>query len=191
MRKLIVSMNLSLDGYLSGLQGDLDWHFEIWNERMSEKMLQQLQETDTIILGRLTYEVMAKYWTVHPLGDHFPRQDLAIADKMNEHSKFVFSKTFKHSLWNPSIFATGDPAEEIRLLKGKKGKDMILFGSASLVSALILSNMVDEYHLWIHPVILGRGNPIFHDIRNQIKLKLKDSVTFDSGVVANYYAKES
>ena len=71
MRKLIVSMNLSLDGYLSGPWGDLDWHFEIWDERMGEKILKLLQETDTIILGRLTYQAMAKYWTVKPFENHF------------------------------------------------------------------------------------------------------------------------
>ncbi|HEX3767650.1 MAG TPA: dihydrofolate reductase family protein, partial [Puia sp.] len=66
MRKLIVSMNLSLDGYLSGPGGELDWHFEIWNESMGDKILERLEKTDTIILGRVTYEAMAKYWTVKP-----------------------------------------------------------------------------------------------------------------------------
>jgi dihydrofolate reductase len=189
MRKLIVSMNLSLDGYLSGPLGDLDWHFEIWNEQMGEKMLEQLQETDTIILGRLTYQAMAKYWTAKHMDDRFARQDLALADKMNQHIKIIFSKTIKQSVWHHSIFDTSDPTEKIKLLKRKKGKDMILFGSASLASALIQSGIVDEYHLWIHPIILGRGTPIFHDLRNQIKLKLKDSVVFDSGVVTNYYSQ--
>ena len=125
MRKLIVSMNLSLDGYLSGACGELDWHFEIWNDQMGDKILERLEETDTIILGRVTYEVMAKYWTVKPLEDHFPRQDLAIADKMNHHTKVVFSKTLKKSIWHGSVFATGDPKEEIKKLKKQEGKDMI------------------------------------------------------------------
>jgi dihydrofolate reductase len=187
MRKLIVSMNLSLDGYLSGPGGELDWHFNIWNEEMGQKILELLEKTDTIILGRLTYEVMAKYWTVKPLEQNFPRQDLAIADKMNHYSKVVFSKTKKESLWNHSTFVTGIPQEEINLLKRQKGKDMILYGSGSLVSTLIRSGIVDEYHLWIHPVILGSGNPIFKDMQKPMKLILKESVRFESGVVANYY----
>jgi dihydrofolate reductase len=189
MRKLIVSMNLSLDGYLSGPCGELDWHFEIWNDQMGDKILERLKETDTIILGRVTYEVMAKYWTVKPLEDHFPRQDLAIADKMNQHTKVVFSKTLKKSIWHDSVFATGDPKEEIKKLKKQEGKDMILFGSARLASTFIVSGMVDEYHLWIHPVILGGGKPIFNDLQKQMKLKLKDSVSFESGVVANFYSR--
>jgi dihydrofolate reductase len=189
MRKLIVSMNLSLDGYLSGPGGELDWHFEIWNDRMSDKILERLEETDTIILGRVTYEAMAKYWTVKPLEQYFPRQDLAIADKMNQHTKVVFSKTLKKSIWNRSVFATGDPKEEIKRLKEQKGKDMILFGSARLASTFILSGIVDEYHLWIHPVILGSGKPIFIHQQKLMKLKLKDSQSFESGVVANYYSR--
>jgi dihydrofolate reductase len=189
MRKLIVSMNLSLDGYLSGPNGELDWHFEIWNDRMGDKILEQLEETDTIILGRVTYEIMAKYWTVKPLEDQFPRQDLAIADKMNQHIKVVFSKTLKKSIWHRSVFATGDPREEIKRLKEREGKDMILFGSASLASTFILSGIVDEYHLWIHPVILGRGKPIFNRLQKRMNLKLKDSVTFECGVVTNYYCQ--
>jgi len=188
MRKLIVSMNLSLDGFLSGPFGELDWHFEIWNDSMGDKILERLEETDTIILGRVTYETIAKYWTVKPMEDHFPRQDLAIADKMNQHTKVVFSKTMKKSIWHRSVFANGDPKEEIKRLKEQEGKDMILFGSARLASMFILSGIVDEYHLWIHPVILGRGKPIFNDLQKRMNLKLKDSVSFESGVVANYYS---
>jgi dihydrofolate reductase len=182
-------MNLSLDGYLSGPGGELDWHFEIWNERMGDKILERLEETDTIILGRVTYEAMAKYWTVKPMEDHFPRQDLAIADKMNQHTKVVFSRTLKKSIWYRSVFATGDPIEEIKRLKEQEGKDMILFGSARLASLFILSGIVDAYHLWIHPVILGKGKLLFNHLQQQTNLKLNDSVIFESGVVANYYSQ--
>ena len=182
-------MNLSLDGYLSGPFGELDWHFEIWNDSMGDKMLERLEKTDTIILGRVTYEAMAKYWTAKPLEDHFPRQDLAIADKMNQHTKVVFSKTIQKSIWHHSVFATGDPNEEIKRLKQQEGKDMILFGSARLASTFILSGIVDDYHLWIHPVILGTGKPFFNHLQKMINLKLKDSVSFESGVVANYYSQ--
>jgi len=182
-------MNLSLDGYLSGPGGELDWHFEIWNEKMGDKILERLEQTDTIILGRITYEAMAKYWTVKPMEDHFPRQDLAIADKMNQHTKVVFSKTLRKSIWHHSVFTTGDPKEEIKRLKELEGKDMILFGSARLASVLIMSGIVDEYHLWIHPVILGSGIPLFKHLQLRMNLKLKDSVGFESGVIANYYTR--
>jgi dihydrofolate reductase len=191
MRKLIVSMNMSLDGFLSGPHGELDWHFEIWNDCMGDKILEVLEKTDTIILGRLTYEGMANYWTVKPLEAHFPRQDLALADKMNRHTKVVFSKTLCKSIWHRTLFVSGDPKQEIELLKTQKGKDMILFGSASLASTLIRSGLVDEYHLWIHPVILGNGKPVFNHLQKKMNLTLKDSVSFESGVVANFYCQRS
>jgi dihydrofolate reductase len=182
-------MNLSLDGYLSGPCGELDWHFEIWNEKMRDELLERMTETDTIILGRVTYEVMAKYWTVKPLENQFPRQDLAMADIMNQHTKVVFSKKIQKSIWHRSVFATGDSNEEITRLKRQEGKDMILFGSASLASTFILSGVVDEYLLWIHPVILGSGKPLFNHPQKKMNLKLRDSMSFESGVVANYYGQ--
>jgi dihydrofolate reductase len=107
---------------------------------------------------------------------------------MNQHTKAVFSKTIKKSIWHRSVFATGDPNEEIKRLKEQEGKDMILFGSARLASTFILSRMVDEYYLWIHPVILGSGRPMFNPDK-QMNLKLKNSQSFESGVVANYYSR--
>ena len=188
MRKLIVSMNLSLDGNMSGPQGGLDWHFETWNEQMGEKLLDQLQKADTILLGRITYEAMAKYWSSKPMESNFPRQDLAIADKMNRHTKIVFSKTGLTPIWENTVLAVRDPADEIRMLKHQRGKDLILYGSGVLASALIQSNLVDEYQLWIHPVILGKGTPLFHQLNTRLNLKLRDTLLFDSGVIVISYA---
>ena len=180
-------MNLSLDGFMSGAHGELDWHFETWNDEMGEQLLGQLEKADTLLLGRFTYEAMAKYWTVKPLTQNFPRQDLAIADKMSRHIKLVFSKTRTDSIWNNSRFAVRNPAEEIKRLKRLNGKDIILFGSSSLVSALIHSNQVDEYQLWIHPVILGSGTPLFRNLKYPLNLYLSGSVIFESGVMMLNY----
>ena len=180
-------MNISLDGYLSGPKGELDWHFETWNEEMSKKLLEQLEKTDTILLGRFTYEAMAKYWSVKPLEQNFPRQDLAIADRMNRHTKVVFSKTRTDSICNNSIFAINNPEKEIMRLKHQKGKNIILYGSGSLVTTLIQYSLVDKYQLWIHPIILGRGKPLFKNLKTGLRLKLTDSVIFESGVIVFCY----
>ena len=92
-------------------------------------------------------------------------------------------------MWHNTVFASGDPIKEIKWLKEKEGKNMILIGSARLANTLILSGIVDEYQLWIHPVILGNGKPIFYELQERMNLKLKDSVSFESGVVANSYSK--
>ena len=85
-------MNLSLDGFLSGARHELDWHVESWSEDMGEKLLELLHDTDTLVLGRVTYEAMERYWTIRPLERDFPSQDQAIADQMNRHEKIVFTR---------------------------------------------------------------------------------------------------
>jgi len=180
-------MNLSLDGNMSGPGGGLDWHFETWTEEMGTILLEQLQNADTILLGRKTYEAMAKYWSSQPLESNFPRQDLAIADKMNRHTKVVFSKTGMTSIWENTVFAVRDPVDEILVLKNQVGKDIILYGSGILASALIQSTLVDEYQLWIHPVILGKGCPLFNNLNTRLNLKLRDALFFDSGVMVIRY----
>ena len=107
---------------------------------------------------------------------------------MNQHTKIVFSSTMKKSIWQGSVFVSGDPNEQIKRLKEQKGKDMILFGSARLASMFNIPGIVDEYHLWIHPVILGGGKPFFGHVQQPVNLVLKESVHFESGVVANYYS---
>ncbi len=187
MRKLIISMNLSLDGYLSGPRGELDWHFESWNEEMSEKLLAHLDKADTILLGKKSYEAMANYWPVKPRDPDFPRQDLAIADRMNGHIKIVFTRCEANPVWNNSFFTSGVPEKEITRLKQLKGKNIILYGSGSLASDIIRTCLVDEYLLWIHPVILGSGRLLFNELTCRVNLQLQSSITFKSGVAAFCY----
>jgi dihydrofolate reductase len=187
MRKLVVSMNLSLDGYMSGPNAELDWHFESWNDEMGEKLLEQLERADTILLGRFTYEAMAGYWSRKPLDQDFPRQDLAIADRMNHHVKIVFSKSHGTVLWNNAAFATRSLEDEIRHLKHREGKNILLFGSGKLMYSCLQRDLIDEFQLWIHPVILGAGRPLFSNLDQRVNLKLKDSTLFNSGVIAIDY----
>jgi dihydrofolate reductase len=190
MRKLIVSMNLSLDGYLSGPHCELDWHFEKWNDAMGDQLLELLEKADSILLGRITYEAMARYWSEKPLQQDFPRKDLAIAERMESHAKIVFSKTTNRSRWSNTRFISADIKHEIQSLKQKKGKDILLFGSSTLVSTCIRYRLVDEYRLWIHPVILGKGKPLFTTREDRIGMKLKGSILFESGVYLFSYEPE-
>jgi dihydrofolate reductase len=187
MRKLIVSMNLSLEGYMSDSQGGLDWHFEKWNEDMGEKLLELMERTDTILLGSITYDAMARYWSVIPHLENFPRQDLAIADRMERHRKFVFSKTARTAFWNNTLFTAAGVEKEITKLKQNKGKDIVLFGSGAVVSACIKFRLADEYWLWVHPVLLGNGKPLFENLDERIRLTMKGSFLFESGVYLLIY----
>ena len=180
-------MNLSLDGFMSGPKGELDWHFESWNEEMGEKLLDLLERADTILLGRITFEAMAEYWSFRPLEQHFPRQDLAIADKMNSLRKIVFSENGTTVRWRNTRISGLPLEDEIRQIRGLDGKNILLFGSGKLVSACIGSGLVDEYQLWIHPVILGLGTPMFSNLGTVMNFQLSGTEIFKSGVILLIY----
>lgn len=187
MRKVIVSMNVTLDGYMAGRNCELDWHFNYWNEEMAEHACHQLSKIDTILLGRVTYQAMAQYWMTQSFNLSFPREHIAFADMMNSHLKIVFSKTMESARWNNSRLVKKNLRTEIAKLKQQKGKDMIIYGSGSLVSSLMQSGLIDEYELWVHPVLLGKGKSLFKGLHHTHTLKLLRTRAFDSGVIILYY----
>ncbi|MGB8193580.1 MAG: dihydrofolate reductase family protein [Chitinophagaceae bacterium] len=189
MRKVIVSMNITLDGFMAGPNCELDWHFNYWNEEMAEYASYQLSHADTILLGRVTYNAMAKYWTAVTMSAVAPRQDLAFAGMMNNYHKIVFSKTMEKAEWNNSRLVKNNISKEIMQLKRQPGKDMIIYGSGSVVSTLMRSDLVDEYVLWIHPVVLGKGKNLFKSQHDMHALRLIEVKSFSSGVIILSYEK--
>jgi dihydrofolate reductase len=191
MKKVIVSMNITLDGYVSGPDAELDWHFDRWDPDIAQVLSKELSKVDTILLGRITYEAMAKYWPTRAMDFLCPRDDIAYAVMMNRHHKAVYSKTLNKTTWNNSTLIKGDIKKEITSLKRPQNgqdKDIITYGSGTLVTALIRLNLVDEFQLWIHPVILGKGKPLFRELNYTNNLRLLSTKTFDSGVVFAHYA---
>ncbi len=191
MRKLIVSMNVTLDGYLSGPDCELDWHFNYWNSEMEDELFTQLAKADTILLGRVTYDAMSKYWP-SKLADPLCRgEGFAFANMMNSYTKIVFSKTITSAEWNNSMLVTGNLHDEISTLKEMPGKNIIVYGSGKLTDALIKSGLVDEYQLWMHPVILGNGNRLFkpdvNKTENRLNFTLVNTERFTSGVILLHY----
>jgi dihydrofolate reductase len=191
MRKLIVSMNVTLDGYLSGPDCELDWHFKYWNSEMEDELCTQLAKADTILLGRITYEAMAKYWP-SKLADPLCRgEGFAFANMMNSYAKIVFSKKITSAEWNNSKLLTGNLGDEISKLKNKPGKNIIVYGSGQLTNALIKAGMVDEYQLWLHPVILGKGKLLFKPFTERkdgrLNFILLSTERFTSGVILLHY----
>src|SRR5688572_2547821 len=117
MRKIIVSMNVTLDGFMAGPNCELDWHFQNWSADMAESACIQLSQADTIILGRVTYTAMARYWPTKLLDLTFAREDIDFAEMMNNYTKIVFSKTLQSLSWSNSKLASGDLEDEIGKLK--------------------------------------------------------------------------
>ena len=187
MRKLIVSMNVTADGFMSGPDCELDWHFKSWTGEMGDALCSELAKADTILLGRVTYSAMAKYWPSKVADPSCRGEDFAFANMMNSYTKIVFSKTITSPVWNNSKLANGNPENEINLLKKKPGKDIIIYGSGRLVSSLINSGLVDEYQLWLHPVALGKGKPLFKNLHSRVYMQMVNVKTFSSGVVVLYY----
>lgn len=186
-RKLIVSMNLTLDGFMSGPNGELDWHFENWTTEMAEFLGDQLLNADTILLGRITYEAMAAYWSLKAEDYSAPVEDRAFAEMMNRYVKIVFSGTLTILPWQNTIRMEGDLKDKVTKLKQQQGKNIMVYGSTQLVNALITLNLVDEFQLWMYPIVLSHGKPLFKDVKQYQNLKLLEAKTFRSGVVTLFY----
>jgi dihydrofolate reductase len=181
MRKIIVSNLVSLDGFFEGPNREIDWF--VVEEEFFEYAKELLRSVDTILFGRITYEGMASYWPTLAAADNDP----TITHKMNNLSKVIFSKTLSEVEWNNSKLVKGNIAEEIRKMKEEPGKDMVIFGSGSIVSALTRLGLIDEYRIIVNPVILGKGNPLFKGLQDKLNLELLKTQKLKSGVVIFYY----
>jgi dihydrofolate reductase len=180
-------MNVTLDGYMSGPNCELDWHFKSWTKEMGDALCSQLSRADTILLGRITYSAMSGYWPSKVSDASLRGEDYAFANMMNSYAKIVFSTMPVLPKWNNSKFINGDLEHKISALKKRKGGDIIVYGSGKLVAALMRFNLVDEYHLWMHPVVLGRGKPFCNTLNERLHMKLVESKTFPSGVILLQY----
>ena len=179
MRKLFVSNLMSLDGFFEGPNHEFNWFTP--DEEFFDYAKDMLRSVDTILFGRATYQHMAAYWP--------SAEPDEIADKMNNLPKLVVSRTLKKVEWNNSALIPGDFAREISQLKEKPGKDIVILGSAMLASDLLQQGLIDEYRVILAPLLLGRGNPLFRDIRQKFALKLGRTKLLRSGVIVLYYQK--
>lgn len=187
MRKLVVSMNLSLDGFLSSPSGGLEWHTRYWCDDIGEAMGRQLAEADTILLGRRTYDAMAAYW--QGIACCGARGDLPFADMIYHHTKILVSRHRKEGGWHNSLVWNGTIGSKLRQWKQRGARDIVLYGSASLMSSLLSDDLIDEYRLWIHPVVLGKGRSMFKAQKHMLKFALVEAQSFSSGVVLLTYKR--
>ena len=140
-----------------------------------------LDHVDAILMGRVTYELMAAYWP--SAGEDDP----VIAARMNSLPKIVFSRTLDKAEWNNTRLIKEDIAEEVAELKRQPGKDLVLFGSATVLNTLMRLELIDEYRLIVNPVVLGQGKPLFQDVGARLELQLMKTRVLDSGNVILYY----
>ena len=192
MRKLKLQVQVSVDGFVAGPKGELDWMvLGEWDSDLEAYVYAFTDSSDTILLGRKMTEGFVNYWT--DIVDNQPDSpEFTFAKKMVDKPKVIFTKTLEESSWANTILAKGNLADEIDRLKNQEGSDMIVYGGASFVSSLIEAGLIDEYHLFVNPVALGRGMTIFGDLKEMLNLTLVKSQAFASGeVVLCYQPKAS
>jgi dihydrofolate reductase len=181
MRKIIVQEMITVDGFFAGPNGEIDWHHV--DSEFNEYAIEFLDTVDTLMFGRVTYDLMAGYWPT-PEG---LKDDPIIAGKMNSLAKIIFSKTMDNASWNNSKIVSEIDAVEIEKIKQGPGKDIAIYGSGKIVSALTELGLIDEYRFIINPVILGKGKTLFADLKNKPGLKLLETKEFKSGNVSLSY----
>jgi dihydrofolate reductase len=185
LRKLKLQVQMSVDGYIAGPNGEMDWLVWNWDDKLKGYVNELTEFVDTILLGRKMTEGFVSHWS-----DVMTKPDdlgYAFAKKMIETPKVVFTKTLNKSEWVNTDIATGDLTDEINKLKRQNGKDIIVYGGASFDSSLIKAGLIDEFHLFVNPAAIGNGMTIFKDLNGMQKFTLVKSIAFDCGIVLLHY----
>jgi dihydrofolate reductase len=187
VRKVIVSEFITLDGVMQspGYPGEDPsggfqaggWQQEYFDDALGQAVMSGLSASGGLLLGRRTYEIFAAFWPTAPTDDQ-------IAPTMNELLKYVASTTLKEPLpWANSQLLRGDVAEAVSMLKDQDGGDLLVIGSGELVQTLMERDLVDQFDLMIHPLVVGRGKRLFGDGKRKTSLSLVDSMTTTTGVI--------
>ncbi|HET6779093.1 MAG TPA: dihydrofolate reductase family protein [Gemmatimonadales bacterium] len=198
MRRILMFNHVTLDGYFAGADGNLTWI--VPDEGIDRDAVQRMPSIDTILLGRRTYQLFEAFWP-HAVDDSATASDphdssrrsptlRSMAVWINETTKLVFSRSLKKVTWkNSRIIREIDP-RAIEVMKGERGKDMIVFGSGSVVSELTRHRLIDEYQFVLNPVLLGSGKPMMESVSKRVKLDLIEAKEFSSGNLVLRYAAE-
>ena len=196
-RRVIVAEFVTLDGFIVGPDEDMSWVIDGFDPRMQEDIAQVMGGSyDLFVFGRVTYGIFADYWphavpyedgdSLDPAGG---KEDPRIIRALNEEAKLVFSTTLGQPDWPGTRVVGGGVEDEIRRLKAEPGSAMLVQGSASVVRALARADLVDEYRLYLHPVLLGAGMPLFGGGHGRQDLDLVRTVHYANGVIATTYQR--
>ena len=189
MRKLIVSTFLTLDGVMQAPGGPEEdesggfahggWSVNYWDEQMGQVMGEAMSTPFDLLLGRKTYDIFAAYWPNAP--------EEADAKPLNDATKYVVSRGRPTLEWTESVLIEGGAAEGISALKQEDGPELQVHGSGNLIQTLLCHNLVDQYNLWVFPLVIGSGKRLFSDGTVPSALKLVDSKVSTTGVVMGTY----
>lgn len=189
MRKIVSFMHVSLDGFVAGPAGEMDWISV--NDEIFDFAAQRTNESDTALYGRVTYELMESYWPTAADKPNASKHDIEHSTWYNQVDKIVLSNSLKGLQKDKTTVLSDDFHGKINALKQLPGKEIIIFGSPGATQSLMQHQLVDEFWLFINPVLIGEGIPLFKGIRERVNLKLVASTAFSSsGVVCMHYEKK-
>lgn len=187
MRKIVLMMSVSLDGYIEGPDRDISWH------RVDDELHQHFNDTirqlGGLLNGRVTYDLMATYWPTADADPEAATPMTEFAGIWRDIPKYVYSRTLEHAGWNTTVVRDVVP-QQIRVLKGQPGGDLGL-GGADFAAVFLRHNLVDEIRLYVHPVLIDGGRPLFPKTDATTAVHLTESRTFGNGVVLLRYAVQS
>lgn len=191
MRKILLPMMMTLDGFVAGPNGEMDWlpPFDdgaLW-EDLHEEMWTKLRSVDTLLLGRVTYQIWETFWPAAGSNPRSTKSDIEFSRFADRTQKVVFSKTLDKVEWKNTKLVRGDIAEEVSRLKEPPGKDLALAGGAGIAQTFMKLGLIDEYLITVHPVILGKGKLLFRNPGDRQKLRLVGTKRFRSGAVGLRY----
>ena len=187
MRKLIVSMWITLDGFVAGEDDSMDWI--LGDGQMSTYEQALVDTTDTLLLGRITYTDFASYWPIVAKDDNGDPVQQAYAKRLDELKKVVVSEPELDIDWDSTERLSNIDKGEILTLKKQPGKNIVMYGSLSVVNALAELDLIDEYHLLVHPLYLRKGRALFKEDGPAVTLELISAEPFSSGVVLMKYRR--
>jgi dihydrofolate reductase len=185
MRKVISFMHISLDGFVAGLNGEMDW-IKV-DEEIFDHVGKRISQGDTALYGRVTFEMMESYWPTAGDKPDASKHDIEHAKWYNNAHKVVLSKTMEGASLTNTTIISDNLSNKINEIKQQPGADILVFGSPTATHSLIQHELVDGYWLFVNPVILGRGIPLFTQIQDKIKLELLTTRQFACGVTELNY----
>lgn len=188
MRKLKLQVQISVDGFIAGPSGEMDWMVWNWDDPLKDYVRALTDSVDTIVLGRKLAQEFIPYWEKVAMDERNPEQEFG--KLMSKYRRLVFSRTLpKNVHWKNAEITSGDLGAVIAKLKEEDGKDIIAYGGSSFVSSLIKQALIDEYYLFVNPAVLGRGLSIFQSVEQRLDLKLVECSSFDCGIGLLHYRK--
>lgn len=180
MRKLKLQVQISVDAFICGPNGEMDWISWNWGDDLKNYVAALTNSIDTILLGRKLAEGFIPHWANVYADKNHPENESGKI--FTETPKYVFTKTLNKSLWDNTAVVNGDLVQEVHKLKAQQGKDLIAYGGAKFVCSLIKEGLIDEFNLFVNPAAIGKGKSIFAELNAKQNLVLVDSIAFNCGI---------